>query len=147
MKARELYRYAPDAGKWCRHGLRRIVSERGQLYAIDTYWDDWSNGDPRRVEEIQKDLEFVVDLSAARKVSRDVYERFAEKDRAWIPMGGGSEQYWVSTSATPNPENTRAWLQSKLKHAQSDLRVAQNRVNWAEDELAQFEEAQRGAVA
>lgn len=141
MKAGELYRYPKDAGKWCRHGLRLIhTGWNGVLYAIDTYWDDFSNGDPIRVDEIEPSgLEFILDLNTAKKVTRDVWERYAEKDRAHIPDGGCGEQFWVRKDAEKCRSKEREWLERCRDSAKADVRVAQGRVEWYEQQLAELE--------
>jgi hypothetical protein len=144
MKAGELYRYAPDANKWCRHGLRFIAERGGHLWALDTYWGvaDWLHCDALPAEQIAIDLEFLLDLSNAEIVTRDRYERYAEKDRAYVPMGSVDATCWVSKSAKPDPQKCREWLRLKLGGAEATLRGAEHRVERAKRELDEFEKAQ-----
>jgi hypothetical protein len=124
----------PEHHGWCRHGLMRIESkDNGELYAVDTYWGKYS-GERRtyKPEVIASDLEFVIDLTECRKSHKDEYERYAVADRAYIPMGGGSEQYFVRIEAKPDSTLVRDQLEAKAKNLRGDI-------EWNTRQLAEIE--------
>jgi hypothetical protein len=139
MKAGELYRY-PEGRGWCRHGLLLVEESRdGRLVLRDTYWSGHSMDDTLwKPEQLEGRIEFVLDLSNARKTNRHEFDRFREEDRAYIPMGGHREECWVRKDAEPDPALVEDQIRCEVETAKSALRSAQFGVELAEKRLAEF---------
>jgi hypothetical protein len=140
IKTGHLYHY-PEGRGWCRHGLLRAEERRdGSLILVDTYWGS-AQDFPRNwhtPEEVAGKVEFMLDLSNAKQVYREEFDRYKDKDRAYIPIGGGREQLWVRKDAKPNPALIEDQLRAKLSSAESNLRMAQWAIERAQEELAEF---------
>ena len=124
FKDGQLYRLA-DGGGWCRHGLVMIQKYGDKLIAMDTYWGapDGSvfNNGWYQLDHVLDRLEFVLDLTKARKVYRDEFDVYADKDRAYIPTGGGSERFFVALDATPSLNRQREKLESEIASLESRI--------------------------
>jgi hypothetical protein len=132
-KEGELYRLVGEAG-WCRHGLVTIHRhDKHGLIAADTYWggprfgvfeDNWF-----LVEKVRDRLVFILDLNTARKSHADEFEVYADADRAYIPMGGGSERHFVRADARPvfarQAERLNRLIRQEEEKAASALRWAE----------------------
>lgn len=124
----------PDHRGWCKHGLMKIINYNGFLRAVDTYWGSYD--DTARLhqpEVITANLEFVINVNECRKTHAAEFFRYAESDRAYIPIGGGSEQYLVRISATPDPILVKQQLVEKAERLREEIR-------WNTKELAETEE-------
>lgn len=133
-KEGELYRLEDGQG-WCRHGLVTIHAHpKHGLIAADTYWggprygafeDNW-----QVVEKVRDRLTFILDLGAARTSHEDEYEVYADEDRAYIPMGGGSARWYVRADARPvfarQVERLNRLIRQEEEKAASALRWADN---------------------
>lgn len=140
----ELYSMTGGDG-WCRHGLVTIHAHpRHGLIAADTYWggprfgafeDNWN-----LVEKVRDRLTFIIDLNTARKSHADEYEVYADEDRAYIPMGGGSARWYVRADARPLFALQVARLNRLIREEESK---AESALNWArhlkEDRQALYE--------
>lgn len=138
-KEDELYHAEGIAG-WCRHGIVVIhnigTKEKPDLVAVDTYW---GGGTPNFgalernfypiTEAFRQRLTFILDLGTARKAYEDEWEVFADEDRAFIPMGGSSAQYWLRKDARPSYPRQVARLERLIRQedgrAESAARSAQ----------------------
>lgn len=116
-----LYRLPGTEGH-CRHGLVRIVRGRtGNLLAVDTYW---GYGDAIEVDAVKDRLEFIIDLSKTKVVDSRTWAQYEEKDRAYIPIGGGSERYLVLEDPKPS-------LEKRLNQLFEEVRVARDEIEYA----------------
>lgn len=142
MKTGELYRY-PEGLGWCRHGLLLVEETRdGLLRLRDTYWSGHGIDDNFwKPEELVGKIEFVLDLSNARKTTRHEFDQFREEDRAYIPRGGHHEECWVRKDAEPDPVLIEDQLRCQIATAESDLRSAQFGLELARKALSDFLEA------
>lgn len=119
---------------WCSHGISRIATDSwGVLWAYDTYWGSFGP-DRRRalVSESYGELRLILDLNAARRVDREVFERYRDEDRAYIPVGGGSEEFWVRKGVAPDSQRVIQQLKQQIDDLRSD--IAHKRARLAEKE-------------
>ena len=137
MKENELYEL-PGSYGWCRHGLVVIQKYCERLIAVDTYW-----GRPEtfghtwyEIDEVRDKLKFILDLTTARKVYRDEWDVFADSDRAHIPVGSSSEQYYVRNGALPSPTKQIAKLEREISEVEASMTFAQNRLKEHRQALA-----------
>ncbi len=136
-----LYRLK-DGGGWCRHGLIRVIRrEDAGLIAVDTYWHaSYSVRDFYDPETIKDRLEFIIDLSKCRKTVEHEWTQFADKDRTYIPMGGGSAQWLVRKDAKPFPARQIEQLEFELERLRSKMETAKWDIERKENELAALRE-------
>lgn len=122
---------------WCKHGIFQIENIGGTLLAVDTYWGSL-NSDSHRytVSRIASDLEFMIDTEDATVTHRENFNRYADCDRAYIPIGGSGERYFVRKGATPDKDRNRAQLEEKVRSLESDIRFATGQLADAKRELA-----------
>ena len=127
-----LYRY-PDGAGWCRHGLVVVLNvgtaDKPDLIAVNTYWGTAPNyGALERnfhsAEKIKGKLEFVIDLSACRDSNEHEWLQYDEKDRAYIPNGGGSARWLVRKDARPSIDLQLKQLYSEVARAKSQIESA-----------------------
>ena len=111
----------PGTHGWCRHGKVVMQMDGDNLTGVDTYWGRRVDGltkDWYTVEEMQaKGATFIIDLNTARKVFREEFETYDDADRAYIPIGGSSEKYYIRKGAQPS-------IQRLIEQTESELRTA-----------------------
>lgn len=130
FKPGQLWRNADPRGNgWCKHGIVRIVQNRdGVMIAHDTYWGDPSgNGYHRPAEDIRQHLTFMVDTLECRLGDRREFEVFADEDKAYLPIGGGGERYYIRNDAKPVLQREIELTRRLLWEAECDERQALRR--------------------
>lgn len=138
-KEGELYELKDGHG-WCRHGLVTIHAHpRHGLIAADTYWggprfgafeDNW-----HLVDHVRDRLTFLLDLNTARKSHKDECEVYADEDRAYIPIGGVSERFYVRKDARPNFVRQVERLERLIREERSKAESSTRWANAYADEL------------
>lgn len=139
FKVGNLYRNTDPRGNgWCRHGLVKIVEgSTGRSWAVDTYWGEYGvDGYQRDPFEIQEHLTFLIDLNECRATWREIFEIYADADRAWIPVGGSGAQFFVHNSATPDLERHVEQLERKITECESTSKNALEAAHRYRKELA-----------
>ncbi len=137
----DLIRYQ-SRNSWCHHGILVVRPDwKGSLVAFDTYWGTRypSSQDVTYHTIAGLTDEPVCNLNEMRKSHSDEWDTFADADRFWIPIGGGSEQYLVKASAVPVPERQRAKLLSKIEGCEASIRSANWSIERYREELAKLE--------
>lgn len=129
-----LYSIDGEVPGWCYHAL--FILKGDDL--IDTYWGIGSDTRRLHINKARGRMRLLLDLNNARLTHRDEYETFDENERAWIPIGGGAQQFWVSTHAKPNPQKVREQLESKIESERSKIRCAESSIRWYEQQLAEL---------
>lgn len=128
-----------DGHGWCRHGLVRIKrTETRGLIAVDTYWGDCGAADWYPVGEVERRLRFVIDLGRCRPSTRREWEQYEDADRAYIPVGGGSEKFLVAEDARPSPVRQAEQLRAEIAHLQSEIEWDRRELARKERELSQL---------
>ena len=149
-KEGELYRLAGGDG-WCRHGIVRIANigteEKPDLVAVDTYWGAPNLGALGRnfypiTPAFKERMTFMLDLSMARKTYDDEYEVYADEDRAYIPMGGGSAQWWVRKDAKPSYPRQVERLERLIRNERAQAECSARAADRYEKELRELRDAQ-----
>lgn len=128
-----------DGHGWCRHGLVRTQhTETRGMIAVDTYWGDREAADWYPVSEVEHRLRFIIDLRRCRPSIRHEWEQYEDADRAYIPVGGGREQFLVAGDARPSPARQAAQLKAEIAHLQSEIEWDRRELARKERELAQL---------
>lgn len=150
-KEGELWSLRDGAG-WCRHGLVTISKHvHYGLIAADTYWggpqfgafkDNWY-----LVEKVRDRMAFILDLGASRKSHEDEYEVYADDDRAYIPMGGGSARYYVLKAARPDFVRQVARLERLIREERSKVESATRWAYGYEEQLKELMRTKTGKEA
>lgn len=143
VEAGDLYDFRDGAG-WCRHGLLRAFKTEAGMILVDTYWGGLSDGLLRNwhtSEQVLGRTTFLLNLNRARVVRRTEWEVYADADRAWIPVGGGSEQFYVAEGALPLFARQADQLRRRVEEAESSIRFAQFTVERAQKELKDLYDA------
>lgn len=118
-----LYRLPSDYCGWCKHGIATIIERDGILCAYDTYWGG-SGRSVYKVSDIKGKLKFLIDMNHAEKVDKELYYQYEEKDRAYIPVGGGSAQYLVDKRAEPSLQLQIDQLYGKIESEERGIKSA-----------------------
>ena len=130
----------PGTHGHCRHGLVRTLRGRtGNLIAVDTYWND---GDAIEVDAVKDRLEFIIDLSRCVETDSRTWNLYEEKDRAYIPIGGGSERYLVLKDAKPSIEKQIEQLREEVRKARNEIEFGINDIARKHEEIALLLHAQ-----
>lgn len=141
MTTGDVYTYTPTQSH-CHEGLA-IEDERGRLY--DWYWG--SSRDSmldKIVSRDAKDLTFIANLNDYELTARDGRESnkdYAPADRLVITSQHGYQRtYYIRKGATPDLSTKIANARRKLEEAESEMRAASFRVEWARKELSALED-------
>jgi hypothetical protein len=137
--------YYPEGHGWCRHGILKAEESNGRIVLRDTYWGLGSDTIRYYPDDLDGKIEFAIDLTNARKVGREEFERFREGDRLFIPIGGGSEQCWVSGSAMPDSELVESQHRRWIEEAKVSIDAAKRNLAWREREYSEWKQSLSGA--
>jgi hypothetical protein len=132
----DVVRYG-DSG-WCQHGIAMVKGSDYHMWAADTYWDDTSHEVPLECLEGKDVIGNIITFSPHVPYPYE-YEDYAEKDKFYIPIGGGSSQEWVRKDTPPDPEKVATRLRYKLQLAHNKVRSAAQDVEYRTKELMKFE--------
>ncbi|MFH1741196.1 MAG: hypothetical protein ABIH23_19510 [bacterium] len=145
LKANCLYRLRDNRYHGhCRHGLVIVKENCGTLIAVDTYWGGSGGSDntmypPESVEEF---AEFVMDMTHAKQVDERTWRQYADKDRGFIPTGGGSEKWLVDSRAKPVVEQQLDQLRYEISRCEDRIRHEAWSIQSKADEIEKLVEAQ-----
>ena len=133
-----LYSYAAGRGH-CKHGLVIIKRDKEEnLYAEDTYWS--SGGTRYNLDDVKGELEFLLDLNNVKEVSKDDYDLYDPKDRAYIPVGGWHEKRLVRADATKRTALIIEDLEYRISKNKSEIKALQWDVERMEKDLENYKE-------
>jgi hypothetical protein len=138
----DVVRYKPSHD-WCHHGIAIVhVLDSGKVFAADTYWGS-SPTDNSYVD--------IKELDSANIIGNVItfggvpyphhYDDFADADKYYVPMGGGSAYRRVRIGAVPVPEQARHRLAYAVERAESAVRSTGWNLEQAKKDLAAFDEA------
>ena len=148
FKPRDVLRYTPVGGWHCRQGTAIV---RGDGVAVDTYWGERGDGSESHrltVEELaDATLEFNVggyDESGqvGHCAPRDEPEwlKYHPRDRQRIgSQGQCCARLYVKQGALPDLETQIGNARAEIEEAESDVRMAQSRLDRAREDLAKLE--------
>lgn len=109
--------------KWCKHDIVIATKSDGVWRFIDTYW-----GSGERTtyvfDQVKDILVFEIDLNHSKDVSSDEFDQYSDRDKSYIPIGGGSERYIIDARATKNVQNIIELLEYKIERYTAEERVA-----------------------
>ena len=146
MSAGDVYTYTPTQ-RHCTEGLA-IEDERGRLQ--DWYWGSTRDSMlDKVVSRDAADLTFVANLNDYELTPRNGQESnadYAPTDRLVITAQHGYQRtYYIRKGATPDLATKIDNARARLEEAESDLRSAQFRVQWAADELTALKEQEKAS--
>lgn len=141
MSAGDVYTYTPKEHH-CTEGLA-IEDERGRLY--DWYWGGSRDSMlDKIVPKDAADLRLIGNLNEYQLTPRDGRESnrdYAPKDRLVITSQHGYQRtYYIRKGASPDLSTKIENARDRLAEAQSELSLAQWRVDRAQAELASLEQ-------
>lgn len=142
----DVVRYTPK-NTWCHHGIAVVHVQDGKMWATDTYWGDYPT-DGSYVDMRELDLNNIIgNTHTFDKVPYPHdYEDFAEEDKYWVPIGGGSAYYRVRVGAVPVPALVRQRLAYAVEKAEWAMNSAKWNLDRAQKELADFERHEKEAM-
>lgn len=122
FEAGDLYTYTPS-DRWCRHGLAIILSD-GKPF--DTYWVGF-NLDPfgrehgalwheDYVSQLTPENR-ICNVSELRKSYREEAMLYLDSDTVYLPVGGGSEQWYIKSVAKPDAPKSIEYKTYKMERA------------------------------
>jgi hypothetical protein len=137
----DVVQYAPR-DTWCHHGIAIVHIEGGKTWALDTYWGPSpTDGSYVEMSELAP-ASIIGNTHTFDKVPYPhEYEDFADSDKYWVPMGGGSAYKRVRVGALPVPEKVRERLVYAVEKAEYAVKSAGWNLERAQKELAALDEA------
>jgi hypothetical protein len=123
---------------WAQHGIAIVHESGGTVWAADTYWNDRNHGVDLTELEGKELLGNILTFST--KVPYPyVFDDYADADKFYIPIGGGSAQMWVRMNIPPDPEKVSTRLRYELQKAHNKVRSAAQDVEYHTKQLMKFE--------
>lgn len=136
VQSGDVVRYG-DSG-WCVHGIAVVRGEGENLWAADTYWNDTSHTVPLDKLEGKEIIGSITTFSTHVPYPYE-FDDYADRDKFYIPIGGGSAQTWVRKDTPPDTEKVAVRLRHKLQKAHDQVKYAARDVEWCTKELIWFE--------
>ncbi len=123
-----LYRLQPkskDESTWCKHNLLIASKKSGKWVFTDTYWSSYQDQTRYGFDEIKDRITFEFDMNFAKGVILEEYDQYDDKDKFWIPMGGGSQRYLIDSRAKKSKEKVIELLEYRISSYQSKIKSLQ----------------------
>ena len=123
-----------------RHGIARVHVAGGSTWAFDTYWglDELDYGsvsmdclDPNNI------LGNIYEFETRCQYPYE-YDDFADGDRFYLPVGGGSAQHWIRKGAQPVMTQVRDRLLYGIETERAAVESAKRRVELSLKEYRKF---------
>jgi len=134
----DVIRYKPD-NNWCKHGIAVVYRTCNSVLAKDTYWGIGAHGDSGWIHE--SDIEGSTLIGNIYEFRADNYrneKHYADTDKFYIPMGGGSAQMWYRVGAQPIPSLVAAHFQCLVEKAETGVRAAEGTLLRRKQELEEY---------
>ena len=112
--------------KWCKHDIVKAEKECDAFVFVDAYWASRSNSTVYKFEQVKDMLVFAIDSNFIKEVNDFEFDMYDDKDKLYIPVGGGSVRRLVDTRAEKNKDKIKELLEWKLHSYESDERIARN---------------------
>jgi hypothetical protein len=131
---------------WCKNWVF-VPRERsnGDIYMVDTYFGDGSFK-IKLTEDNLEDFEFIVDFRTIKKVRKEEFEKYNDKDKFFIATDSGGwefgDRFWIKKEAEYDPELVVKGLNQKIADARAELDYLQNK---KADFLNKIKEAKQNA--
>ncbi len=120
IKEYEVYEFiGDDIPKWCFHNILIVKrNPSGIICFEDTYWGTKIF----TIDDIQKKgwrlKKICDDIREMKKISKREFEFYRDEDKLYIPIGGGSEQFFVKKSAKKDPKKVKKILKYTIQSLQ-----------------------------
>lgn len=147
FKLGDVVRYAPERdNRWCREGTAEAIQSVGKVILVDTYWGRY-DGDSRALTDAElasAELIFNIggydELDRYGQGSRDQWMRYAPADREQVTAQHGLQARWfIRKGAVEDLDTQIANAQELVGAAQEAVRSAENRLEWATQDLASLQ--------
>lgn len=133
----DVVRYA-HGNEWRTHGIAIVHESGGVVWAADTYWNDRKH--VVNLNELEGNELLGNIFTFSTKIPYPYqYDDYAEIDKFYIPVGGGSAQSWVRKNTPPDPEKVETRLRSEIQKAHDKVKSAAKDVGWATKQLLKFQ--------
>jgi hypothetical protein len=125
-------------GGWCVHGIAVVRGEGDNLWANDTYWGDNEHSVPLEKLEGKPVIGNITTFSTQIPYPYE-FDDFADEDRFYIPIGGGSAKMWVRKDTSPDREKVGVRLRYELQKAHDRVKQEARNVEYHTKQLMKFE--------
>ena len=112
--------------RWCKHDIVKAEIECGKFIFVDTYWASRSHSTVYKFEQVKDMLVFAIDCNYVKEVNDFEYDMYDDKDKLYIPIGGGSEKLLVDSRVEVNRDKVKELLEWQLSAYESNERIARN---------------------
>lgn len=143
LRSGDVLWYVPETSH-CREGTA-FVNDRAR--ALDTFWQPEGDGDSHALTdqelataEVRFNVNDYEPLDRYSRSSRGTWETYHPVDRARIPSQHGlQEQLFIRRGASPDIGTQVANARERVAEAESELSLAERRLEWRREELAALE--------
>ena len=146
-KTGDVVRYKSERdNRWCREGTAEAIERSGKVILVDTYWGRY-DGDSHALTDAElASAELIFNIGGYDELdrygpgSRDEWMRYAPADREQITSQHGMQSRWfVRKGASEDMDTQIANAQELVGAAQEAVRSAENRLEWATQDLASLQ--------
>jgi predicted glycosyltransferase len=152
IKKYDIFRYSfkKEETQWCRHGILVAHYKKDGVWMLnDTYWGKFAPDSSygwHREDEVRDRIKYFGNVKHIREISSREANHYEDKDILHIPIGGGSEGWFVRTSAKANISYMIGQLHEEVERERRNINWAIKAIVEKEIEIKQLSELEKGAT-